>query len=220
MNHPIFSQISRAIQKPLPGKLGHLRMSPVSLDKYREPKTGYKEAGVFLLIYPKADEWYILFIRRTSNHPGDKHAGQISFPGGKKDLEDVDLLACAQRELFEEVGIAKNQYQLLGALSPIFVYVSNFLVAPFVGFSETPLSFVPEVAEVAGLIEWPLSEFLGFANRKIMDMPIRNQTIKNMPYFDLDGQILWGATAMILSEFLLVLEQLNISEDQLKLKLE
>jgi len=210
-----YDHISNVLKEDLPGSVGQNHMSPVPIKNYQQPIDGYKSAGVVLLLYPKQSDWHILFIKRASNHSDDKHAGQISFPGGMKEPEDLDMQACAKRELKEEVGVSENEYEILGALSPIYVYVSNFLVSPFLAISKNPLTFTPELAEVEHVIEYPLKAFLNFANRKVKDLPIRNTILKNVPYFDLNGGVLWGATAMMLSEFLIVLERQNIQKEAL-----
>lgn len=210
MTGDLYSNIIQKFKKGLPAGEAHKKMSPVDYGHYKMPRGDYKEAGVVLLVYPKNGLWHVLFIRRTSHHPEDKHAGQISFPGGRRESADLDMLDCAKRELLEEVGVAESEYRLIGSLSPIYVYVSNFLVFPYAVMCQTKPDFKPQESEVAGIIEYPLSKFLGFSNRKIKDLKVRNSTIKDMPYFDLDGQVLWGATAMIMSEFVYLLDDISI----------
>jgi len=199
---PSAEHIQYTLSQDLPGKKVQSKLSPVEASKYYEVRSDHKKAGVLLLISQGEKEPIVSFIIRTSNHPGDKHAGQISFPGGKKEEYDISMIACAQRETHEEIGVSPEQYTVLGTLSNLYVYVSNFLITPVVGYTTSSLGFTPEESEVAGMIHHPLSDFYNYNNLKKKDLAIRQGIMKDVPYFDLNGQVLWGATSMIMAEFI------------------
>lgn len=147
-----------------------------------------------------------MYIKRASRHPDDKHAGQISFPGGKKE-EGESILECALRETLEEIGITKEGYEIMGQLSELYIPVSNFLVYPFLAIAKKELSYTLEEEEVAGIIEIPVDHLMDPETLKYKDIHIGSRTIKNAPYFDLFGKALWGATAMISSEILALIKR-------------
>jgi len=190
------------LSKPLPGWKLQKEMSPINADGYINVPDNFKPSAVMILVFPVEGKDHVVFMKRTSKYPQDKHAGQISFPGGALDDTDGSLAACAQRETFEEVGINPQDYTLLAPLTQLYVYVSNFMIYPYVGWTDKELQFVKEDEEVDKIIMFPIENLLNPATKKIIDLPIRNTILKNVPYFDLDGEILWGATSMILNEFL------------------
>ena len=196
------SILKDCISKPLPGWESQKIMSPVNGDGYTNVPNNYKPSAVMLLIFPKEGKDHIVFMKRTSKYTQDKHAGQISFPGGALDDTDLTLAACAQRETFEEMGIHQRDYQVIGQLTQLYVYVSNFMIYPFVGWTDKTLEFVKEDEEVDKVITCAIEDFLDPSMKQTTDLKIRNTILKNVPYFDLEGEILWGATSMILNEFL------------------
>ncbi len=194
------------LSQDLPGWEAQKLLSPVGDGGYRIIPEDHKKAAVLLLIHFKENKPHVVFIKRSSNYPQDKHAGQISFPGGALDKEDISLQHCAVRETFEEIGISETSYEIVGSLSSLYVYVSKFLMFPFVAISKENLNFDKEDEEVERIISWPLELFLDSDTRKVKDIHIRNSIIKNVPYFSFSDDVLWGATAMVMSEFLEVLK--------------
>ncbi len=165
------------------------------------PETA-RDAGVLMLLYPREEEVYTVFIRRAGRIEQDKHKGQISFPGGKREKIDPDMAASAVRETEEEIGVARQQIRVLRELTPLYIPVSNFLVHPFLGIAEERPSFTLQPEEVDGILEVPLRHILDPAKQQLTDITIHSGfTLRDVPYYHLDGQIVWGATAMILSEF-------------------
>lgn len=155
-----------------------------------------------MLLYPHQGETWTVFIQRNGSDDRDRHKGQISFPGGKWEPGDPDMAASALRETEEEIGVHRKEIELLRPLTPLYIPVSNFLVHPFVGKIEHRPQFVPQLEEVAGIIEMPLAHF--FRSDAILRTEISiapNLVLKEVPYFDVQGHVLWGATAMILNEF-------------------
>ena len=194
-------KIEKRLAEELPGSRAHMLMSPVEMARYSHLPSQYLKACVLILLYPKADEWHLVLIERTTHDKNDKHAGQISFPGGKLNPSDDSLEVCALRETYEEIGVSPDKVGLLGALSEIYVYVSNFLVHPFVGFTYENPRFSKQDSEVAEIIEIPLEHILNSKNKKRGPISVRDYSLPNVPYYDIYQKPLWGATAMILSEF-------------------
>lgn len=195
-------KIKSNLQNPLPGREAQLKMAPLSRHRKMDVPDHARQASVLATFFPKNDEWHLLFIQRNMNDR-DRHGGQISFPGGKVEPEDESNLQTALRETEEEVGIPRTAVNVLGGLSELYIPVSNFQVYPFVGFLEKQPEYTLQPEEVSGILEVPFSHFLKNETRQKTDLPINKVlTMKNVPYFDIHGQVLWGATAMIMSELL------------------
>ncbi len=196
------NQILEWRDNPLPGVIAQDIMLPHSSRKDIKVPENFKKAGVMILIFDYKDNWHICLIKRT-HHPKDKHAGQVSFPGGQLDSSDnEDMIACAMRESQEEIGIPQSAIQHIASLTPIYVPVSNFMVYPQVGiYGGSIEDFSKQDDEVADLIFSPLTTILANDIVAKQDIIRENQKIKDVPCFDIEGHIVWGATAMILSEF-------------------
>jgi 8-oxo-dGTP pyrophosphatase MutT (NUDIX family) len=135
------------------------------------------------------------------------HPGQIAFPGGKVDQNDSSALAAALREANEEVGINPTSVEIIGKLSGLYVSVSNFHIAPFVGWYKTKPNFIQNIHEVDRIINFPLLKFINLTKNTNTD--INTYTGKlNVPCFFFKEEIIWGATAMILTELFDVIKQL------------
>ena len=133
----------------------------------------------------------------------DKHSGQISFPGGKHEASDPNYEFTALRETEEEFGVSADQIEILGKLTNLPVPASNFLIHPYVGYCKTMPNFTPDASEVAAILQTSISHLLDPATLKIKDWSNPSGwSIKNVPYFDVKDNVVWGATAMVLSEFL------------------
>ena len=197
------------LSKPLPGTSAQLLMAPDPKSYNDLISDAHKEAAVLALIYPIDEVLHMIYIERSSDDSKDKHAGQISFPGGKLELSDDSLLECAYREADEEVGIKKNDIKLLGQLSKVYVYVSNFMVSPYVAFSNTRPQFVIDESEVQQILEVPIPHLLDEKNKRTKDISIRNYLLKDVPYYDLNGKVLWGATAMMTSELIYLINEIT-----------
>lgn len=166
------------------------------------PPPDARVACVLNLLSWKDDAWHTLLIQRTQN-PRDRHSGQVSFPGGRFEENDGELENVALRETFEEVGIPPAQIEILGRLTDLYIPVSNYVVHPFVGLLKGPATFFPQASEVAYILTPPIDAFNLPENRKTTDLTLHGGiTLRDVPYFDVEGRMVWGATAMILSEFL------------------
>jgi 8-oxo-dGTP pyrophosphatase MutT (NUDIX family) len=161
-------------------------------------RSQYRLGSVMMLLYPGvAGELCTVFIERPVNDT--VHSGQIAFPGGKSDPSDTSLAHTALRETEEEIGITQSQVEILGTLSPLFIPASNFLVHPHIGWMESTPAFRPNPEEVQALIQVPVEGLIAL-------QPERKQFptsygLLEAPYFPLEKRVLWGATAMMVSEF-------------------
>jgi len=190
-------QINQLIANGLPGANSHSKMLPEG--RLLASSSSHTESAVLLLLYPKQDTWFTVFIKR--NQYNGPHSGQISLPGGKKNHLDKTLLQTAIRETNEETGVNASNSLIAGALSLLHIPVSGFVVHPFIAVLDYPPVFKPDKNEVEYLIEVPLQKLTDPSALKIKRMLVRNTEI-NVPYFDIQGEVVWGATAMILNEFL------------------
>lgn len=166
---------------------------------YDAPQTNARASAVLILLYPKGDELFLPLILRTTYN--GTHSGQVSFPGGRFEQGDVDSIATALREANEEVGIDPQQVKILGALTPLFVFVSNNLVTPIVAWSDQRPEFSIDAREVAQLLEVPVRHLLDPQNKKTENWQLRDRNT-DVPFYTVAGQRVWGATAMMLCEFL------------------
>lgn len=202
----LISQIQENLNQPLPGPEAQYRMAHAVRGSYPASSKNARIACVLVALYPKQGDWHIVLIQRVSSNPRDRHGGQISFPGGGYEDSDGSLEQGALREANEEVGIIPEDVNLLGRLTELFIPVSNFVVHPFVGSLNYVPKFVPQISEVHEIIEVPLHALQNPANRLTTEIRLPNNiTLKNVPYFDVNGHVVWGATAMMLNEFLEVL---------------
>ena len=209
-------QIQKEISKGLPGENAQNRLSPVTANsKYRIAPENHKKACVMGLIYPEGNELRMAFIERTFSHPDDKHGGQISFPGGKLEPEDETYLIGALREVEEEIGIPPEQITVLGQLTDLYVFASNFLVYPFLGYMEHAPTFIPQLEEVASIVSFPIEKLLSADIVDTKDLEVRDFVMKDVPYYKLNEHVLWGATAMITSEIVELVERAKVSLDMI-----
>jgi 8-oxo-dGTP pyrophosphatase MutT (NUDIX family) len=194
------------LQLPLPGRPAQLKMATLrrveELDRLGGPPPDARVACTLQLLYRNETTWHTLLIQRAAN-PRDRHGGQISFPGGSVEEGDIALENAALREAEEEIGVSADQIVLVGRLTELYIPVSNFVVHPFVGILKGPARFRPQPGEVDAILTPPLHVFYHPDNRKRTNLSIGpGITLKDVPYFDVEGRVVWGATAMIISEFL------------------
>ncbi len=204
----LINTIITKLKEPLPGEEAQILMAHAYRRKLWPSSPDARNAGVLILFFPQGGDWQIVFIERTSKNPKDVHGGQISFPGGKQEESDESLSACALREAEEEIGIDGSKVNLLGALTPLYIPVSNFLVHPFVGYLEEVPELTPQPQEVQDIVVLPFHHFFDDKYKKHMDMLFGSgMKMDDVPYFDGQGKVIWGATAMILSELLVILDK-------------
>jgi 8-oxo-dGTP pyrophosphatase MutT (NUDIX family) len=190
--------LKKELKKPLPGTNAQMLMAP-SLRRPANVPLPMRDSGVLLLFYPVNDRLFTVFMKRTEY--GGPHSGQISFPGGKSEEEDRSLVETALRESREEIGISPDAIEVLGTLSPLHIPISNFRILPVIGFMPEKPVFTTDSHEVDYLIETALEVLLKPEIVKTKTMMFGDLSFE-VPYYDIDGNHLWGATAMMLSEFL------------------
>lgn len=179
----------------------HKKMAP--LERLDSLKSNYipidaKKSAVMMLFYPKNGITHFVLMKR--NTYSGVHSSQISFPGGKYELEDFDLKETALRETYEEIGILPDKIEIIMPFSEIYIPPSNFLVMPFLGIAKEELFFSANPKEVAALIEVPIDVFLDDSIIVNIDMKTSYSEKIVVPAFKIEDYIVWGATAMILSE--------------------
>lgn len=195
--------VSKIRKLPLPGRDVQLEMAPQErLKELKEvdiAKRNPRQAGVMSLFYPnsKGDTELILILRKTYK---GVHSNQVGFPGGKVEEEDKNLAHTALRETEEEVGVPQNAVTLVRALTNIYIPPSNFYVQSYIGYvSDTP-AFIAQEEEVEDLIPVPLSEFLSDEVVITQRLTTSYMDEVEVPAYMLQGHVVWGATAMMLSE--------------------
>ena len=168
----------------------------------------FNHAAVFLLLFERNGEYYIIFTKRTAHLKF--HKGQISFPGGAFDEEDGTLLNTAFRETFEEIGLPREGIEVLGELDDIVTFTSRYIVTPFVGFLKHPPvgSYKINRYELEEVIEVPLSVLLDERNFREELHEYFGQTV-TVYFYDYNSHVIWGATAIILKQFLDLLKNKN-----------
>ena len=200
-------QIRLALKQPLPGLAAQLKFAPeYRIESLRsDPPANARPAGVLILLYPHQGQWHFPLMKRVED--GLVHSGQISLPGGSQEAGESSR-ETALREACEEVGAACVDAEVLGELSPIYIPPSNFLVQPVIGAVDARPNFRCDSREVAELIEVPLSQLFDSQVIQREKWELRGMNIE-VPFYKIGPYKVWGATAMILSEFSMVLADLN-----------
>jgi 8-oxo-dGTP pyrophosphatase MutT (NUDIX family) len=196
-------RLKEELSRPLPGLEAQMRMAP-SVIRPGKTKLPLRNSGVLVLLYPKEERLYTVFMKRPEY--GGPHSGQISFPGGKSEKGDVSLTDTALRESHEEIGIPPASVEVLGTLTPLTIPISNYKLLPVVGFFHEKPYFITDPKEVVYLIEAEIDLLLKTGVEKREILILGNQSIE-VPYYDIHGHHVWGATAMILSEFLEIIKR-------------
>ena len=188
-------RLSERLRKPLPGWAAQKNLMPegreleVLSDKLHP-------AAVLISLFQKEDDWFFPLILRTID--GFAHSGQIALPGGRQEGNESDI-ETALREAHEEVNILPEQVKVIGMTSVLPIPVSNHLVQPVVGFTHEKPDFIPAPKEVAEIFHVSIKKLCQ------RDVQFESRHFKNkdwqIPYFEFEGHKVWGATAMILSEF-------------------
>ena len=194
--------IPKILKEQLPAVKAHLLMAPLerkaSLDTEFYLANNPRPSAVMMLFYAK-DEITHLVLTKRNEYPG-VHSAQISFPGGKAEMEDATLADTALRETYEEIGVEPNKIDIIMPFSKIYIPPSNFLVSPFMGIANTTITFRPDPDEVQQIIELPLEVLMD--ESVIAEVEMRTSYAEKIvvPAFRINEHIIWGATAMMLSE--------------------
>jgi len=202
-------RLRRALTTPLPGLEAQLRMAPqprVGWDP-ENPPPGLRDAAALVLVYPFNALPHVVLTLRGSGLR--RHTGQVSLPGGSVDVDESIEIA-ALREASEEVGVAPASVRLLGRLTPLQIPISGYMLHPVVGLVETRPAFSPAEWEVARILEVPITVLRdpGVVKRHTRTREFGGRVVEiEIPYFDIAGEQVWGATAMVLSEFLEIVDR-------------
>ncbi|WP_343635978.1 CoA pyrophosphatase [Fluviicola sp.] len=196
------AELVSKFDQELPGERSHLAFMPVRGSSREQIRQGiaYRDAAVAIILFHNEAGKLCTIVTRRQEYDGS-HSGQISFPGGKKELDDKNLLETAIRECYEEIGVYASNFELLKELTPLFVPVSQFLITPYVFYSENKsFDYMRSEREVAAIHELDILEL--FHSEVVqVDIPINPEfTLKNVPHFKQGDILIWGATALILNE--------------------
>ncbi len=202
--------IQEITQERLPGERSHADLMPVnrpySSDVKKHAKD-FRESAVAIVLYEEQDALMSLLIQRPTYQ--GVHSQQIAFPGGKRDLEDPSIEYTARRECMEEIAIPTDALNLLGRMTDVYIPVSKFVVAPHIFAVDTLPALTPDAREVDQIIPFNTSRLLDEDSVQFTDMKFGNGfTQKRVPYFEIENRVVWGATAMMLSEFRSILREL------------
>ena len=199
----IISQLRAALSGPLPGLAAQLTMAPsprLGWDPLKFPD-GARAGAALLLVYPHDDTLHFtLTVRGTGLR---NHTGQVSLPGGRVD-EGESFENAALREAEEEIGVDRRSVEVLGRLTPLHIPVSGYILHPVVGMAAVRPAFQRAEWEVARIIEAPVSVLSDarIVKREVRTRSVSGQSIEvDVPFYDIDGEKVWGATAMVLAEF-------------------
>jgi 8-oxo-dGTP pyrophosphatase MutT (NUDIX family) len=196
--------IRQALSRPLPGRMAQIRMSARPRPGLEARPSGHqpRQGGVLILLYPKDGRLHFPLTRRTETL--EDHKGQISLPGGARE-GDEPLEWTALRETYEELGVDPQTVQVLGALTPLYIFPSDYCITPYVAARPDRPTFVPDPIEVAAVLEVSLVTLLDPTIRQEEEWVLHG-TATQVPFYQIGEHKVWGATAMVLSEFVAVLD--------------
>ncbi len=209
LNSGFVEKLSHRLKEPLPGPEAHLRLSPqpVISDRFIfKERPDARQGAVLILLHAGAEGIHFPLIQRPE-YLG-VHSGQISLPGGKRDPEDDSLVQTALREANEEIGAVPAHVQVIGHLTELYIPASNFIVLPVIGMIEGAPRFMPDEKEVVDIISADLDSLMG-QQVEVKEMTVGPNVKIRSPYFLVEERVVWGATAMILGEFIHVLEEIR-----------
>jgi len=201
-------KLRKRLNEPLPGSSAHQKMASESRLKLKmpSPTERTRESAVLILFYPFENQIFLPLILRPQ-YDG-VHGGQMAFPGGRAEKEDENLIRTALREAQEEIGVRVTDVKILGKLTKLYIPPSNFYVQPVVGYINRKPDFFPDPREVDEVIEIALADIHNpkIIGRKILN--IRGIEI-DTPFYDILERTVWGATAMMIAELLMVIDSME-----------
>ena len=204
---PLFIEaLTKMLSRDLPGKSAQRKMmiTPNRFPIENQENEGIP-ASILLLLYPLGGKWFFFLTKRSQDL--EHHKGQISFPGGVVEKNESKMNA-AIRETNEEIGVNKDVIKIIGSLTPLYIPVSNFHISPYVGWTEEKPHTRVQDTEVKRVFSVSINDLVLEKNLKTKKDFFSNKSVK-VPYFDLNGETVWGATSMILSEFKFILRDMK-----------
>lgn len=202
MMEELIAQLSERMARPLPGLPAQLRMaSGIRIEEtknYRPNTSNAKMGAVLIALYPDNGVLRTVLMKRP-DYVG-AHSGQVSFPGGKVEKSDADVVAAALREAQEEVNITPSAVHIIGQLTQLYIPPSNFLVHPVLGVLSSAPQLIPDRHEVQSIHIPELRYLLRDDIIHEKDITLSSGFRLRTPYFEVDGHTVWGATAMIIAE--------------------
>lgn len=199
---------------PLPGEKAQMYMAPSSRRVpafYINKSKSQRMSSVMIMLYLENGKWKFPLIQRPKN--SGVHSGQMALPGGRMEEFDSNRIMTAIRETREEIGVETGNIVVLGVLSELLIQASQNTVLPVVSYLPGKPDFKPDPAEVDSIHVVSLGDLLDEGRRKVTDIPVTENITIEAPYYDVAGKIVWGATAMILSEFLHILRELDTDQN-------
>lgn len=206
----LIQKLEKRLGEELPAALAHEVMratrsdnSPIQFNHSVPPRPG----AVLLLLYPGIDGAINFPLIKRPDYAGT-HSGQVSFPGGKSEAGET-AIQTALREAQEEVGVNPKDVNVIGVMSEFFVMPSNFLVTPVVGYMNKKPDFVPDKIEVVRILEGDMRSLMPDSAITTSEIVVAKTYHLKAPHFLIDNEIVWGATAMMLSEFRFILKEIG-----------
>jgi len=201
--HQFIDKVSNSLKLPLPGEIAHQDMEACFAGYLKlRPNAQTRRSAVLMLLYPSENKIYFPLILRSS-YDGF-HSGEVGFPGGRYEARDGDLINTALRETKEELGIKTDDITVLGVLTEIFIGPSNFLVLPVIGYASGKPNFFPNEREVRHVFEISLDYIANPDNLGLSRIEIPGDQVLT-PHYQIEEHKIWGATAKIIRELLLLL---------------
>ncbi|MBS1951067.1 MAG: putative Nudix hydrolase NudL [Cytophagales bacterium] len=207
-------RLQTRLQQPLPGAMAHemLRATPAGslIPKFNhasQPRPG----SVIILLYEEFGAIRFPLTKRP-DYVG-AHAGQVSLPGGKTEKNE-NYIQTALRECEEEIGVPSDHIQVIGKISDFYIAPSNFIISPVVAYSTSPPEFYPQESEVARILNGNLDELLRSDAIHTQEILAAKKYPMIAPHFLIEGEIVWGATAMMLNELRIIVQELNTANNK------
>lgn len=200
--------LEQRLKRALPGwQAQRVMATHVHQEARLKPPQNSRKAGVLMLLYPGEGRWWVPVIRRSTYR--GIHSGQMALPGGKVEAKDTDIIATALRETHEEIGVEVGRNQVLGTLSDIYIPPSNIIVTPVLAVQPVKPAYQPEPNEVAEVVDIQLNDLLDAKNMAVLEVGSGKRAPLHAPAYMIREKIIWGATAMMLSEFLHIVRELD-----------
>lgn len=203
------NKLTIALAEPLPGEEAHLLMMPAyRKDLIQDKKLNAKQSAVLIILYPESENTINTILIQRPIYEG-VHSGQIAFPGGRFEEEDLSLERTALREANEEIGVQTDYLKVLSSLTPIYISPSNFMVTPYIAYANGLNDLVPNQMEVEKILAINVAEIKDEKNVRVKKVMHSSGLRIETPCYEINGYTIWGATAMMLSELNAVLKKMD-----------